>query len=183
MWSPLPEHGRESTEQADGWSEKNDKCKSGRGHRIRQENMKETVRYQSQSAQNDPDGQVCPTGTARPKWPIEVVGSGGEFQLDCPSPIEPVLVNAWNQSSFSKEVGMLPLEPVNTHTHTTRVPKTLTCTIHKVCHVQSISTGSNSHTHTTPVNPYMQHVTYSRCSTHTHTHGGDRTKVQVKFRS
>ena len=106
---------------------------------------------------HDPDGQVCPNGKVRPKWPIEVVGSGGEFQLDCPSPIEPMLVNAWNHRSQVKGCGMLPLEPVSTHTYTTRVPETLTCTIHKVGHVQPISAGSHSHTHN-PDNPYMHNT-------------------------
>ena len=119
---------------------------------------------------HDPDGQVCPNGKVRPKWPIEVVGSGGEFQLDCPSPIEPMLVNAWNHRSQVKACGMLPLEPVSTHTHTPHVYQ-------KPLHAQYIKWVTYSryqqvhtHTHTTQTTltcTIHKHATYSRYNTHT----------------
>ena len=107
-------------------------------------------------------------------WPrsaqVEVRKRGGihQFQLDCPSPIEPMLVNAWNHRSQVKGCGMLPLEPVNTHTpHVYQKP------LHAQyikCVTYSRYQQVHTHAHTTQSTltcTIHKHATYSRYNTHT----------------
>ena len=75
--------------------EENDQGKFGRGHWDRPIRKRYSIRAKVLRRTQMVE---MPKWQGRPNWPIEVVGFGGEFQLDIPSPIEPMLVSAWNHS-------------------------------------------------------------------------------------
>ena len=147
----------------------------------------ETV--QSQSAQCQGNPVVASSGETQwspivPKWPIEVVGNGGEFQLDPPEQSSQCsgMLGINDLTSYGV-TGCYLLVFVNTHTHTPEQP----------LHAQYIRCVTYSryrqvHTRTHPKQPlhaqYIKHVMYNRYNTHTKvTSCALKSQGQIRFQA